>query len=58
MAVERYAEAAFAARAMPRFGYGCAVFLQSDIVAFQRQRWTREEILAGLAAVLPKNVFL
>ena len=56
--VERYAEAAFAARAMPRFGYGCAVFLQSDIVAFQRQGWTREEILAGLAAVLPKNVFL
>jgi hypothetical protein len=43
---------------MPRFGYGCAVFLQSDIVTFQRQGWTREEILAGLAAVLPKNVFL
>jgi activator of 2-hydroxyglutaryl-CoA dehydratase len=58
VAVERYAEAAFTARAMPRFGYGCAVFLQSDIVAFQRQGWTREEILAGLAAVLPKNVFL
>lgn len=58
VAVEHYAEAAFAARAMPRFGYGCAVFLQSDIVAFQRQGWTREEILAGLAAVLPKNVFL
>ncbi|MDP1570999.1 MAG: BadF/BadG/BcrA/BcrD ATPase family protein [Vicinamibacterales bacterium] len=56
--VERYAEAAFAARAMPIFGYGCAVFLQSDIVSFQRAGWTREEILAGLAAVLPKNVFL
>ena len=56
--VERYAEAAFAARHMPLFSYGCAVFLQSDIVSFQRLGWTREEILAGLAAVLPKNVFL
>src|SRR5262249_53229377 len=38
--------------------YGCAVFMQSDIVNFQRQGWQAEEILAGLAAVLPKNVFL
>ena len=43
---------------MPIFGYGCAVFMQSDIVNFQRQGWRAEEILAGLAAVLPKNVFL
>ena len=43
---------------MPVFGYGCAVFMQSDIVNFQRQAWQAEEILAGLAAVLPKNVFL
>lgn len=56
--IENFADAAFSARAMPLFGYGCAVFLQSDIVAFQRLGWTREEILAGLAAVLPKNVFL
>ncbi len=56
--VERFAEAAFTARGMPLFGYGCAVFLQSDIATFQRHGWTREEILAGLAAVLPKNVFL
>ena len=40
------------------FGYGCAVFMQSDIVNFQRQGWRAEEILAGLAAVLPKNIFL
>ena len=40
------------------FGYGCAVFMQSDIVNFQRQGWQAKEILAGLAAVLPKNVFL
>ena len=43
---------------MPEFGYGCAVFLQGDIVNFQRQGWRAEEILAALAAVLPKNVFL
>jgi activator of 2-hydroxyglutaryl-CoA dehydratase/predicted nucleotide-binding protein (sugar kinase/HSP70/actin superfamily) len=56
--VERYAETAFAAQSMPSFGYGCAVFLQSDIVNFQRQGWRAEEILAGLATVLPRNVFL
>src|SRR5262245_8926372 len=53
-----YADRAFAADAMPIFGYGCAVFMQSDIVNFQRQGWAPEEILAGLAAVLPKNIFL
>ena len=56
--VEQYADIAFSAQAMPVFGYGCAVFMQSDIVNFQRQGWRAEEILAGLAAVLPKNVFL
>jgi len=56
--VEEFADRAFQAGAMPVFGYGCAVFLQSDIVNFQRQGWAPEEILAGLAAVLPKNVFL
>jgi predicted CoA-substrate-specific enzyme activase len=55
--VDTYADKAFAAEAMPVFGYGCAVFLQSDIVNFQRQGWRAEEILAGLAAVLPKNIF-
>jgi len=43
---------------MPMFGYGCAVFMQSDIVDFQRQGWKPEEILAGLANVLPKNIWL
>jgi len=56
--VEQYADLAFSASTMPVFGYGCAVFMQSDIVNFQRQGWRSEEILAGLAAVLPKNVFL
>ncbi len=56
--VSDYAELAFSARSMPEFGYGCAVFLQSDIVDFQRRGWSPNEILAGLAAVLPKNIWL
>ncbi|HXG93253.1 MAG TPA: BadF/BadG/BcrA/BcrD ATPase family protein [Blastocatellia bacterium] len=56
--VEQYADVAFSAQAMPTFGYGCAVFMQSDIVDFQRQGWKPEEIMAGLAAVLPKNIWL
>jgi predicted CoA-substrate-specific enzyme activase len=56
--VTQYADVAFTAQAMPMFGYGCAVFMQSDIVDFQRQGWKAEEILAGLAAVLPKNIWL
>ncbi len=56
--VTDFADLAFSAKAMPLFGYGCAVFMQSDIVDFQRQGWKPEEILAGLANVLPKNIWL
>jgi predicted CoA-substrate-specific enzyme activase len=56
--VEQFAEKAFAATGYPEFGYGCAVFMQSDIVDFQRQGWKPEEIMAGLANVLPKNIWL
>jgi len=56
--VHEFAETAFRAKRMPTFSYGCAVFLQSDIVNFQRQGWSPEEILAGLAAILPKNIWL
>ncbi len=56
--VEAFADLAFSAQAMPEFGYGCAVFMQSDIVDFQRQGWQANEIMAGLAAVLPKNIWL
>ncbi len=58
VAVEDFADKAFAADTMPTFGYGCAVFMQSDIVDFQRQGWMPGEIMAGLAAVLPKNIWL
>ena len=56
--VREYAKVAFEAESMPMFGYGCAVFMQSDIVDFQRQGWAPEEIMAGLANVLPKNIWL
>jgi activator of 2-hydroxyglutaryl-CoA dehydratase/predicted nucleotide-binding protein (sugar kinase/HSP70/actin superfamily) len=56
--VEQFAEAAFSAREMPVFGQGCVLFLQSEIANVQRHGWKPEEILAGLATVLPKNVFL
>jgi predicted CoA-substrate-specific enzyme activase len=56
--VEQFADIAFNAKSFPQFGYGCAVFMQSDIVDFQRQGWKPEEIMAGLCNVLPKNIWL
>jgi predicted CoA-substrate-specific enzyme activase len=56
--IDAFADIAFKAKTMPEFGYGCAVFMQSDIVDFQRQGWEASEIMAGLAAVLPKNIWL
>lgn len=56
--VEQFADIAFGATGFPQFGYGCAVFMQSDIVDFQRQGWKPEEIMAGLCNVLPKNIWL
>jgi predicted CoA-substrate-specific enzyme activase len=52
------AEHAFAATAMPRLLMGCGVFLQSDIINQQRKGWQPDEILAGLCAVLPLNVWV
>ena len=57
-AIHEYADAAFTAARAPVFNYGCAVFLEADIVNFQQQGFTREEIMAGLADVLPKNIWL
>jgi len=55
--VSDYAEHAFQARLAPRFSYGCAVFLDSDRVNLQREGFGREELMAGLAMVLPKNIW-
>lgn len=55
--LDQYAETAFRATLSPLFSYGCAVFLDTDRVSFQREGYTKEELLAGLALVLPKNIW-
>src|SRR5471030_1115889 len=55
--VQDYAETAFAAELAPKFSYGCAVFLDTDRVNFQKEGFCKEEMLAGLAQVLPKNIW-
>jgi activator of 2-hydroxyglutaryl-CoA dehydratase/predicted nucleotide-binding protein (sugar kinase/HSP70/actin superfamily) len=57
VALPDYAEVAFRATRAPEFSYGCAVFLDTDRVNFQKDGYTREELFAGLARVLPKNVW-
>ncbi|MDB4945519.1 MAG: hypothetical protein JWP97_5053, partial [Labilithrix sp.] len=55
--VRDFAETAFKAELAPKFSYGCAVFLETDRVNFQKEGFSKEEMLAGLAQVLPKNVW-
>lgn len=55
--VQEYADVAFKAELAPTFSYGCGVFLDSDRVNFQKQGFSKEEIMAGLAQVLPKNIW-
>ncbi|GAC1536621.1 MAG: hypothetical protein NVS3B10_00660 [Polyangiales bacterium] len=55
--VKEYAEVAFKAELSPKFSYGCAVFLDTDRVNFQKEGFSKEELLSGLAQVLPKNVW-
>jgi predicted CoA-substrate-specific enzyme activase len=52
------ADNALKAQALPQLSMGCGVFLQSDIVNQQRKGWQAEEILAGLCAILPLNVWI
>ena len=56
--VQEFADVAFEADRLPVFGYGCAVFMETDIVNFQQLGWAKGEIMAGLAKVLPKNIWL
>ena len=55
--VEGFADIAFAAKQAPMFNYGCAVFLDTDRVNFQKEGYTKEELFAGISKVLPKNVW-
>ena len=55
--IENYADTAFSAKKAPLFNYGCAVFLDTDRVNFQKEGYSKEELFAGIAKVLPKNVW-
>lgn len=55
--IRDFADAAFRAELSPNFSYGCAVFLDADRVNFQKEGYNKEELFAGLARVLPKNIW-
>ncbi|GHV07837.1 hypothetical protein FACS189485_18670 [Spirochaetia bacterium] len=55
--VEEYEDYAFRAKRAPKFNYGCAVFMEQDRVMFQQSGWTKEEMMSGLAHVLPLNIW-
>jgi len=55
--LKQYAEYAFRAKAAPKFNYGCAVFMEQDRVNFQQANWKKEEMMCGLAQVLPLNIW-
>jgi predicted nucleotide-binding protein (sugar kinase/HSP70/actin superfamily) len=55
--IEYYADFAFSAQKAPAFNYGCAVFMEQDKVHFQQLGFSKEEIMAGLALVLPLNIW-
>ncbi len=55
--IEEFAEHAFRAARAPAFNCGCAVFMEQDKVNFQQLGWTEDEIMAGLALVLPLNIW-
>ncbi len=52
-----FADVAFTAKRAPNFNYGCAVFLDTDRVNFQKEGYTQAELFAGIAKVLPKNIW-
>jgi len=55
--LQDFANLAFSAKRAPNFSYGCAVFLDTDRVTFQKEGYTTAEIFAGIAKVLPKNIW-
>jgi len=55
--IEQFAEVAFGATQSPKFNYGCAVFLDTDRVTFQKEGYPKEALFAGIAKVLPKNIW-
>lgn len=55
--VEEIAERALSAVRAPRFAIGCAIFMDTDRVSFQRDGYTPSEILAGLSTAVARSVW-
>jgi predicted CoA-substrate-specific enzyme activase len=55
--IEDYADVAETAGRTPELAVGCAVFLDTERITLQRDGRTPAEILAGMAAVLPRNIW-
>ncbi|MDP3235773.1 MAG: BadF/BadG/BcrA/BcrD ATPase family protein [Myxococcales bacterium] len=55
--LDRLAQVTATATRVPRFASGCAVFLDTERVTAQRDGWTPAEVLAGMTAVLPRNIW-
>jgi len=55
--MEDFGERALAASRAARFGVGCAVFMDTDRVTFRRDGFDSDEILAGLAWSIPRNIW-
>lgn len=55
--LERVAEVTAAATRVPRFSVGCAVFLDTERVTAQRDGLEPADLLAGMTAVLPRNIW-
>ena len=55
--IDEVAERALGARRVPLFTVGCSVFVDTDRVTFQRDGYGVDELLAGLAHSLVRNVW-
>lgn len=55
--LEEIAEVTARAQRAPRFSVGCAVFLDTERVTAQRDGMSAAEILAGMTAALPRNIW-
>ncbi len=55
--MDGYADLARTAARVPELALGCAVFLHTERVSLQAQGFTPAEILAGMASVLPRNIW-
>ncbi|MBK7859676.1 MAG: hypothetical protein IPJ65_13865 [Archangiaceae bacterium] len=55
--LEHIAAVTAEAAAVPRFSLGCAVFLDTERVTAQRDGVPPADVLAGMTAVLPRNIW-